>query len=264
MKRPKRRYDAFKAFKNCYKFQKADEFDTDTIQEVVEFWDSHPTPNGHNPRLLTGDRTLLPYIMNQASTIVLGSSYQPNDPVLACQYSVDLGYKIFNLAIDCECHGIRVSITNNFDSVNATKLCKCQHSMEYTCDVAVVLGREDPKGGILQKLYSWLHSDDYRIPLTRFVIGLGNIKNEKITTALDEMRHAFSFGNAQTWRIVATEARIHFLAVSELPERFLNVGFAVAAFEIACEHIGLRGKWKFDQAFAENSDGYCVTFMLEK
>ena len=72
------------------------------------------------------------------------------------------------------------------------------------------------------------------------------------------MHQVFSFGNAQNWRITATETKIHFFASSDLDERFINLGFAIAAFEIVSEHVGIQGYWKFDSAAAADETGYCA------
>ena len=257
-------YDAFVKFRNCYKFEQTDEFDMDKLHELVEQWDSHETPFKHTARLALGDRSSLPYIMGRASAIVVGSTYVTQDPAKQREWDIDLGYKLMYLALECEQNNMSVCITTNFDKERAREACKCQHSMDYDCKAALIVGREKKGGGILERLYSWFNSDNYRVPYDRFVKGLGSVRNPKLVSVFEGMQQAFSFGNAQNWRITATETKIHFFASSDLDERFINIGFAIAAFEIVSEHVGIQGYWKFDSAAAAGETGYCVSFVIGK
>lgn len=235
-------------FRNTYKFAKdVEKFDFAGLQTTVDSSDSESTVFGHNPRLTVGDRAGIPFMLRKASAIIYCSRYEPQTGKLRAQWDVDLGYKAMKCARALWCPGssptMGVCVSRRFDAAKALEACKGRHSMEYVCPFVVIVGIQEDHGNWIERAFDWICTQQDRLPLNVICKATEKIDG-RIETAIGAMLNGFSFGNAQNWRLSVMGQRVHFYAGSDLEERFINVGFAMAGFERATVELRLNGHWK--------------------
>ncbi|EAY17489.1 hypothetical protein TVAG_494310 [Trichomonas vaginalis G3] len=234
------------------------------ITDLINHWDSKSEFTNMTVRLHFHDNKLGASDFSGELGWVIGSYFSPNDKSREYLYQMEVAYRLFKLSIDLQRIGVASCFaTYSMDEVKATELSKPFHSMEFSAPIALVIGIASTKGSIISKFKGWLTSDSYRVPLdqlliepeqsSKFVVG-------KVRDALTLATRAPSIGNMQTWRVLAKDGKIDFYAVSEVPEKFFNLGCFIAAYDIAAKGLKLKGSWK-NSSHIDIEGDYGISFI---
>ena len=255
--------------KRVHCFKKNDEI-TDEFKEKVEkivaFWDGQVGPFGSSPRLsLNWEKNIKDWtIFNEAGCIVfsyfpkhLRNISEPN------QNLVDLGYKVYNIKMNLAKEGISSCISTSFDDEKAALFIKDLkiHLMEFEIPLVLYFGIEDKNANIFKKFISWFYSDSYRLPLSSILIGRTDIS--QYNDLYEALRRSPSYGNSQTWRIAQNQSIVHFYTTSELNERYINIGCAIAAFSSAAKQKSLKGRLVISSSYPKNCYEYIISWEFQ-
>lgn len=252
--------------KSVHVFSKdgVDEIMWKKINDLIAYWDSTSEFNNITTRIHLHDKGLGGRDFSGELGWVIGSYFLPKDKSREYMYQIDVAYKLFKLSIDLQKIGIASSFaTYSLDLDKAKLLSKPFHTMEYEAPIGLVIGVPSKSGSIIAKIKQWMNSDSYRLPLNNLYEN-ANITQKHATNtirdALINASHAPSIGNMQTWRVIIEGGKIDFYAVSNIPERFFNVGCFAAAFDISAKTFKIKGSW----TLAKHSDidgDYCISFL---
>lgn len=245
--------------------KETDEETWNQIREIVSKWDAIPGPYGFSPRLHIHDSGLGGKLYKNELGWILTSYFTSNDKTKLRHTIIDLGYKIFNCVIDLARIGIATSIT--YDAVaedKAQKLSQPFHEMQYKSKYAIAFGHSSDQKGILWKFVEWFYNDDYRLPIKDVLSDPLN-KAEKVANVFTDTFLAPSSGNSQTRRLVLDASHVHFYTVSILFERWVDIGIAIAAFEMSTqENKMLAGKWEVLSSYPQNEGTYCISWKFDR
>ncbi|KAK8860412.1 hypothetical protein M9Y10_012077 [Tritrichomonas musculus] len=255
--------------KSVHCFKKNAEI-TDEIKEKVEkivaFWDGQVGPFGSSSRLsLNWEKDINDWtIFNESGCIIF--SYFPNQSLNTSGQSqnlVDLGFKLYNIELELEEIGISTCISTSFNDEKATSYIKKLkiHLMEFEVPVVLYFGFEDKNANIFKKFISWFYSDSYRLPLSSIVIEKTDLN--KYIDLFEAFRHSPSSGNSQTWRVIQNQSIVHFYTTSELGERYINIGCAVAAFCNAAKQKSIKGHLFVSASYPKNCYEYIISWEFQ-
>lgn len=249
---------------HCFKKNEeiTDEF-REKVEKIVAFWDGQVGPFGSSPRLsLNWGKNINDWtIFNEVGCVIF--SYFPKSPINSTDNSqtlVDLGYKLYNIEISLEKEGIATCISTSFNDEKAISYIKNLkiHLMEFEIPIVLYFGIEDKNANIFKKFISWFYSDSYRLPLSSIIIEKTDIS--QYNDLYEALRQAPSYGNSQTWRVAQKQSIVHFYTTSELEERYINIGCAIAAFCNAAKQKSLKGRLFFSSSYPKNCYEYIISW----
>lgn len=253
--------------RHSVRFFKPESIDEERWQEIydmIDVWDTKVGPLSTAPRLNLCDKGLAGFPFKNELGWIVGSCFVPKDKEQKNLTQVDLGYKMFMLCIDLEKNGYRTCFNSqSLDSEKKLTSAKKLHTMEFNAPVALAFGIENKNAPFYVKWLDKLVFDKYRLPVTSIVekINTKSSLTQEYEKALEVATKSPSFGNTQTWRIIAEGAQLHFYAVSGLEERFLSIGCLIAAFELVSKEQKINGGWERIQDPPTFDGDYVLTWV---
>jgi hypothetical protein len=232
------------------------------LTDLADYWDCQRCPFGTNARLTVADVQLLSFPFRSAVASVIGSHFVSRNGRRLAQAEADLGYKVYSMAVEAAQAGIACCITQSFDNDSAVRTCAKVHSLEFECPVAIAVGFACQSRHFFHELFQWWNADTYRLPLESILKVDAGILPAKVVPAIEAVRKCFSLGNAQNWQIGWTDSSVLFFVTSELDVRYVNAGFALAAFEFAARNAGIKGNFTVDEALVGKNEGYLASWVI--
>lgn len=237
------------------------------LLEIIAYYDCKNGPSGQKTRLTLVNEQLckgiIPPFKNQLGYIVASAYIPENKKNTICQTKIecDLGYKLYMVSIKLASIGIGSCFaTHSLDSHLVESKMKAIHPMGFIAPVALAFGIPEKTSSVYENLRSFASSSTYRNEISEFA---GSVP-PKFASALESVQHAPSSGNSQSWQLsyrnnlVKGSETISFYAVTEMNDRFINVGCAMAAFELAKS----GGKWSLDQVPQPDQE-FCFSYSLK-
>lgn len=232
------------------------------IKKTIEVADSAPGILNYVTRLTLADKGLGGSAFSGELGWIVGSMFIPKDEKKKNLYQIDLAFRLFKLSVELRKIGISTCITSySFDKEKALEKCKDLHTMEFDAPLAMCFGFESGRGSLLSKFSGWFSHDSKRLPVDQII---ENYKTSQISEKQKELlsiaSKAPSIGNSQTWRVTVENGKVSFYVVSDLQEKYFNVGCFMAAYEIAAKEMKFKGSWNISD-HTEIDAEYCLTYV---
>ena len=237
------------------------------LLQILAKYDCFTGPSGQKTRItLTNNHIGKAYLISNELGWIIASAYIPENKQVKNireQIECDLGYKLYMISIELSMIGIATCFaTYSLNQDKLSPLMKKLHPMGYIAPIALAFGIEPNSKPFCERLISIFLSSSSRMPISDFFTTYDSKAfPQKYQSALNAVQRAPSVGNTQTWKIYYTRElekstdSFSFYAVSEIESRFLNVGCAMAAFEMSQK----GGSWSLLHTPIPEQD-FCFTY----
>ena len=249
----------------CYNGQSFDSETYDKVQQLIKKCDSRESIfPGVVTRVHLSRKTIPNKNISGSLGCVIGSMFIPKDKTQVKYYQLDLAFRIYQLCIEFQKIGLSCNIiTNISDPDKFTEESKQYHQMEFSSPLGVVFGYKSSTGSLRSRISEWLFNDSYRIPLNELIVNYSHVSktlSEKVKDVLTASSYAFSISNTQTWRVYIESGKVHFYSVSDLEDKYYNLGFFLSAFDFSAKDIKYKGTW--NNTDHPNIEGdYCISYL---